>query len=154
MGDNVEYEYSFKVEDLSFYIEYCEQNNYEKIEESIQVRTLYKKNDKTMARVTKKTENEITKMFLDFKDDVLNDQILIERKESLELEFKDEKAVDSILDYLHYKKDTVLERTRIVYKKDNVIFELDSYKSPEKMYVVAIEGNKEDVGKVYNEIKG
>jgi len=150
---NKEYEYSFKVKDLKPYIDYCINNNYELLEENKQVRTLYKKKDKTMARITSKEKNGITKLFLDFKEDFLSDEDLIERKESLAIEFNDEKAVFSILDFLEYKKDIELSRTRMVYKKDKVIFEIDSYNSPEIMYVVAVEGDKEEVDKVYKEIK-
>lgn len=150
--ENMEYEYSFKVKNLDIYIDYCKNNNYEKIEENIQTRILYRNKNKTMARITKKEKNKDTKLFLDFKDDILNDEVLTERRETLPLEFNDEEAAESILNFLEYKKDTILVRTRIVYKKDNVIFELDNYKSPEKMYVVAIEGKKEDVDQVYNEI--
>ena len=150
---NKEYEYSFKVRDLKPYIDYCKNNNYELLEENKQVRTLYKKKDKTMARITSKEKNGITKLFLDFKEDVISDEDLIERKESLAVEFNDEKAVFSILDFLEYKKDIELSRIRMVYKKDNVIFEIDSYNSPEIMYVVAVEGDKEEVDKVYKEIK-
>ena len=53
---------------------------------------------------------------------------------------------------LGYKKDKVLSRTRIVYKKDGVKFELDSYTSPEIIFVVGIEGNKEKVDFVYKEV--
>ena len=151
--ENTEYEYSFKVESLDSYIEYCRKNNYDKVEENKQTRILYRNKNKTMARVTKKEENELVKLFLDFKDDILNDEVLVERKESLPLEFNDEEAVESILKFLEYEKDTILVRTRTVYKKGNVEFEIDDYKSPEKMYVVAIEGKKEDVDEVYNEIK-
>lgn len=149
----MEYEYSFKVDSLDKYIDFCITNNYKKIEENNEIRTLYKKEDKTMARVTKKEANKNIKIFLDFKDDVLTDDILIERKETLPLEIKDEEAVDSILNYLNYKLDKVLNRTRIIYKKDNVVFELDNYILPDKMYVVAVEGKKEEVDIVYNEIK-
>lgn len=53
---------------------------------------------------------------------------------------------------LEYKKDITLIRDRIVYEKDNVTFELDIYSSPEKMYVVAIEGKKDKVDNVYNSL--
>ena len=121
----MEYEYSFKVDKLDLYIDYCEKNNYKKIEENKQTRILYRNKNKTMARVTKKEKNEDIKLFLDFKDDILTDEILVERRESLPLEFNDEEAVESILEFLEYKRDTILNRTRIVYKKGDVIFELD-----------------------------
>ena len=150
---NKEYEYSFKVKNIKPYIDYCENNNYELVEENKQVRTLYKKEDKTMARITSKEKDGNIKLFLDFKEDLLSDEDLIERKESKALEFSDLDSVESILDFLEYKKDIELFRTRIVYKKNKVIFEIDSYKSPEEMYVVAVEGDKEEVDKVYEEIK-
>ena len=63
------------------------------------------------------------------------------------------KAVDSILDMLEYTKDKTLIRTRMVYKKRNVIFEIDKYDAPEVMFVVAIEGEKEDVDRTYAIVK-
>ena len=45
-----------------------------------------------------------------------------------------------------------LERKRYVYNHKNVIFEIDKYTVP-TMNVVAIEGKKEEVDKVYNELK-
>lgn len=149
-----EYEYSFKVLDLGSYIEYCEKNNYIKKEESLQEIILYKNINKTMARIITKEINGNRKIFLDFKGDDESDKILKIRKESLPLELLDSnrEAVDSILDILGYKKKKVLARKRIIYYKNDVVFELDSYTSPEVMYVVGIEGNKEKVDDVYNKL--
>ncbi|MFV0250086.1 MAG: hypothetical protein ACK5HP_03535 [Bacilli bacterium] len=58
----------------------------------------------------------------------------------------------SIIDFLGYKEDKILDRTRYVYQKDDITFELDSYNSPEVMFVVAVEGEKEKTDSVYNEI--
>ena len=62
-------------------------------------------------------------------------------------------AVLSMLEFDFYKE---LDRVRYVYTKDKVIFEIDEYLKPE-MKVVGIEGNKEEVDKIYkvleNEIK-
>lgn len=148
-----EYEYSFKVKDLKPYIDYCKLNGYELIEESSQKRTLCRHDNKTMARITIKGKNGIIKKELDFKDDILTDDVLIERRESKAIVFDDDEAVDSVLEYLGYRKDTILLRERIVYKKNNVVFELDNYESPDKALVVAIEGEKEAVDKIYLEIK-
>ena len=97
-------------------------------------------------------ENGILKS-LDFKDDIISDDVLIERRESKDIKFDDLEAVESILDFLNYKKDNTLIRTRLVYKKGNVKFELDNYELPESSFVVAIEGNKEEVDNVYEEVK-
>jgi len=100
-------------------------------------------------------KNGNKKTLLDFKDDNQADEILKVCRESLPLEVTDEnkEAVDSILDFLEYKKDKVLIRNRVVYKKGNVTFEIDKYDSPDVMFVVAIEGEQEAVDKVYNFIK-
>ena len=150
-----EYEYSYKVKELKPFIDYCKKNNYEFVSENMQVRTLYKNVNKTMARITKKVNNGIEKTVLDFKDDNLNDEVLSVSRETIPLEVTsdNEEAIFSILDMLEYKKDKVLERTRYVYEKNQVTFELDEYTSPEVMCVVAVEGEKEEVDKVYDEIK-
>ena len=147
-----EYEYSFKVKSIEPFINYCIENKYELKEKTNQTRTLFRKNDKTMARITIKVENGNTTKQLDFKDDILSDEILIERRETLPIKFESDQEIESILDFLNYKKDTVLIRERIVYNKNNVIFEIDKYQSPTEELVVAIEGNKEEVDKVYKEI--
>ena len=149
----MEYEYSFKVKEIDPYIEYCKNNGYEFIEETNQSRTLYRNTNKTMARITIKEKNGVTKKLLDFKDDNINGDILIERRESQSIEFTDDDAVESILNFLNYKKDNTLIRKRYVYKKGNVKFELDDYDAPEKAFVVAIEGEKSEVDKVYEEVK-
>ena len=64
----------------------------------------------------------------------------------------DMKALNSILDILGYKENVHIERTRIVYKKDTVKFEIDKYIKPEKMCVVAIEGEKVIVDEIYDYI--
>lgn len=145
-----EYEYSFKVSSLNPYIDYCKKNNFEFVEETNQSRTIYRNSNKTIARITIK--NGILKS-LDFKDDIISDDVLIERRESKDIKFDDLEAVESILDFLNYKKDNTLIRTRLVYKKGNVKFELDNYELPESSFVVAIEGNKEEVDNVYEEVK-
>ena len=97
----MEYEYSFKVEKIDPYIEYCKNNGYEFIEETNQSRTLYRNTNKTMARITIKEKNGVTKKLLDFKDDNINGDILIERRESQSIEFTDDDAVESILNFLN-----------------------------------------------------
>ena len=51
---NIEQEYSFKVTNINPFIKYCKDNDFKKIEKTEQVRTLYKKEDKTMLRLTVK----------------------------------------------------------------------------------------------------
>lgn len=150
-----EYEYSFKVIDLNPYIEYCESNNYEKTEETSQTRILYKNVNKTMARITTKEKNGNKKTVLDFKDDNESDDTLKVCRESLPLEISESNkdAVDSILDMLGYEVKKTLIRKRVVYCKDGVTFELDDYTSPEIMFVVGIEGQREKVDIVYKELQ-
>ncbi len=149
----IEYEYSFEVMNLQPFIDYCENNNYKLIEESCQTRVIYRNENKTIARLTLNELNGNVVKKLDFKDDKLSENDLIERRESLALVYKDESAVQSILEFLNYKKDNTIKRFRKTYEKQGVKFELDHYFQPKDMFVVAIEGEKYEVDKVYNLIK-
>ena len=151
----VEYEYSFKVNDIEPYINYCIEKGFEKIKEYNQIRTLYTCNNNILARITTQEEKGVTSIVLDFKDDNDSDEILKVSRETIPLVVnkQNKESIYSILDILGYKVKKELIRKRYEYKKDNVIFEIDNYTSPEIMHVVAIEGLKEQVDKVYNEIK-
>lgn len=147
-----EYEYSKNVRGLKKYINYCEKNGFQLKETTIQNRTIYRKNDGTMARITINLINGIARKELDFKEDKLSKEELIIRKESLPISFDNEEAVNSILDFLGYKKDNTLIRTRYVYIKGKAKFELDAYSEPKKAFVVALEGEKDLVDKIWKEI--
>lgn len=151
----MEYEYSFKVDSLDEYKEYCEENGYEKRLEYDQVRELFTSDNKVLARITTAKTGENTDVFLDFKDDDDSDKVYKESRETIPLKVTDENrgAIDSILNILGYKKKKHLVRTRYIYKKGRVKFEMDDYREPEIMHVVAIEGDRDEVTKVYNEIK-
>ena len=148
---NIEQEYSFKVTNINPFIKYCKDNGYKKIEKTEQVRTLYKKEDKTMLRLTVKKSGRKVIKEMDFKQDILSDDVYIERKESLPITYEDDEAVNSIIDFLGYKKDIELVRTRYVYEKNKVKVEIDDYASPEKMLVVSVEGSNAE--KLYNTFK-
>ncbi len=145
----MEYEYSFNVKSIRKYVNYCVENGYKFIEKNNQIRTIYRKNNGTMARITIKNKKKI---FLDFKEDKLTGETLIQRKETPMIQISKLSDAEEILDFLEYKKDNTLDRTRQVYEKGGVKFEIDSYRQPEKTYVVAIEGVKEEVDKVYKEV--
>lgn len=151
---NQEYEYSFKVRKIEPFIEYCVNNNYELQKEYEQTRTLYKNGGKIMARITKNIYESEEIEILNFKDDNLSDNALKVSRESNDLKITDENRdfVTSLLDILELNESKKLIRTRFVYKKNNVIFEIDKYTTP-AMFVVAIEGLKDEVDNVYNELK-
>ena len=88
---------------------------------------------------------------LDFKEDKISSSDLNIRKESASISFDDENEVKSILDFLEYKKDNTIIRTRTVYKKENIKFEIDEYEYPKKYFVVAIEGEKMATDLIYKE---
>lgn len=147
-----EYEYSFEVKSLDKYIAYLEDNGYTKLSESEQVRTVYHHNNGTIARVTiDDCGGKIVKT-LDFKQGG-ESGLLNVREESKAIEFIDDEAALSILDFLGYKEKIVLHRKRYVYTRDGVKCELDKYTSPFISCVVAVEGKKALVDKVYSEIK-
>ena len=64
----------------------------------------------------------------------------------------DYSTIESILKTLEFKLVADNIRTRYVYKKNEIKFEIDDYKIP-KAQVVAIEGNKEEVDQLYFKLK-
>ena len=52
--NSIEQEYSFKVTSIRPFLLYCKNNGFKKVEKTEQIRTLYKKEDKTMLRLTEK----------------------------------------------------------------------------------------------------
>ena len=144
-----EYEYSAKVKDIEPFINYCKENNYELINKTAQKRVLYRNSNKILARVTIIEDDKSKNIFLDFKDENESDDVLKISRESGKINVTDNmdfvKSVLSMLEFDFYKE---LDRVRYVYVKNKVTFEIDEYIKP-KMKVVGIEGNKEEVDKVY-----
>lgn len=151
---NREYEYSFKVKEIKPFIDYCINNNYELKKEYEQTRILYKNGGKVMARITKNIYKDEKIEILNFKDDNLSDSVLKVSRESKDLVITDENRefVQSLLEILELKESKKLIRKRYVYVYNNVIFELDKYTNP-VMNVVAIEGKKDQVDSVYDDLK-
>lgn len=150
---NNEYEYSFKVKDIKEFVQYCTINKYEKKEEYLQTRVLYKNGGPIMARVTENIYNDRSEKVLNFKDDNLNDTTLKISRETKDLMVTDENQefVNSLIEILGLTNKKVLKRKRYVFKKNNVKFEIDEYIEP-VMNVVAIEGLQEEVDVVYKEL--
>lgn len=148
-----EYEYSVKVKDIEPFINYCKENKYELINRTSQKRILYRNNNKILARVTTIEEGKSKNVFLDFKDENESDNILKVSRETGKINVTDNMDfVKNILSMLEFDFHKELNRVRYVYAKNNVKFEIDEYIKPE-MKVVGIEGNKEEVDKVYKILK-
>lgn len=150
---NKEYEYSLKVKDVSEFIKYCNDNNYVKEDEYLQTRTLFKNGGPVMARITENEINGKAEKILNFKDDNLNDNTLKISRESKDLivTSENEEFVESLLQILDLNNKKVLKRKRYVFVKEYVKFEIDEYLEP-IMNVIAIEGIKEEVDKVYESL--
>ena len=58
----------------------------------------------------------------------------------------------SLIEILNLNTKKVLKRKRYVYEKENVKFEIDEYIKP-LMNVIAIEGKKEEVDRVYKKLE-
>ena len=147
-----EYEYSFIVKDIKPYINYFEKNNYKKIKEVEQYRKVYENihNKNIISRIT--TEDNIT--VIDFKNtsNKNNDLNISSESKSLEINEGNKEFFNSMLETLDFKQTADNHRIRYIYQKDNVIIEIDNYISP-KMYVVAIEGERNKVDKVFKELE-
>lgn len=147
----MEYEYSFNVTDIVEYLKYCEENNYKLLSKTKQVRTIYRNNNGTMARITVEQGDKTTNK-LDFKEDKLTNNVLSIRKESKSIEFDNVEDCEDILNFLNYHKDNTLIRERYTYQKDKVLFEIDIYIEP-KALVVSLEGDKFEVDKAYKSLE-
>lgn len=146
-----EYEYNFKVQSIEPFINFCKQNGYKEKQISTQNRVVYEnKNKKTMlARITTDIKNNKETTVLDFKN-VDNKNINFKiSNESLPIKVtsKNKKAIMSILQTLEFEEVANNFRTRYVYEKNNVEFEIDDYTKPQ-MKIVAIEGDRNEVEKV------
>ncbi len=146
-----EYEYNFKVQSIEPFINFCKQNGYKEKQISTQNRVVYEnKNKKTMlARITTDIKNNKETTVLDFKN-VDNKNINFKiSNESLPIKVtsKNKKAIMSILQTLEFEEVANNFRTRYVYEKNNVEFEIDDYTRPQ-MKIVAIEGDRNEVEKV------
>lgn len=150
-----EYEYSYKVTSIKEFIKYCESNNFIKISETTQTRTLYKNDTYIMARITIEEDNlkHTIIEYLDFKENNETNQELKIRKETdiLNLNNENKAFAKTLIEFLNLKVDKELIRTRYTYQKENVKFEIDDYINP-KMKVLAIEGNSEEVNKINQEL--
>ncbi len=150
-----EYEYSFKVESVEPYIDYCIDNGYTKTKESIQNRIVYQSlnNEHLIARITSTIVNDENEEILDFKNFSEKHKELQVSDESIPLKVDDNNRaiVMSMLEVLDFEEAADNTRKRVVYQNDDVIFEIDEYITP-KMNVVAIEGNKEKVDLIYEEV--
>ena len=150
-----EYEYSFKVKSIEPYINYCKDCGYEKIEVVKQNRKVYenKNSDHIIARLTTEEKNGIKETVFDCKNVGEKLKSLNISNESLPMLVSDDnlEIINSLLNVLEFYEAANNFRTRYVYQKGGVKFEIDDYTSP-KMQVVAIEGNESEVEDVYKEI--
>ncbi|HBP43225.1 MAG TPA: hypothetical protein DD621_00840 [Clostridiales bacterium] len=150
-----EYEYSIRVNDIQPFIEYCKSNGYKKISENKQNRAVYEHRDNRhiLARITKTETDGKTVTIFDCKNSSAEIDGLKIAKESKELELDDrtEDIIKSMINVLNFEQSADNYRIRYVYKLNDVKFEIDDYIKPQ-FKVVAIEGEKNQVDKVYQEI--
>ena len=109
-----------------------------------------KYNNDLLARLTTEEENGERITILDFKNVNFHKKGLSIANESKCLEVTEENRdfVESLLNVLEFYKSADNFRTRYVYEKDNIKFEIDDYTVP-PMKVVAIEGEEREIKKVY-----
>ncbi len=107
-----------------------------------------------MARITTEGNKDTVVTSINFKDENESNDILKASRETSSLNITEENKefIMSMLAILEFNKFKTLERKRYVYKKNNAKFEIDEYSAPEEMYVVAIEGEKEEVDSIYEEV--
>ena len=153
---NLEYEHSFNVKNIEPYIDFCKNNGFVEISVVSQNRIVFenKHNNKIIARLTTEFFDNNNTCHIDFKNVSSKQGDLNISTESMPLKVKakNKDVVLSILSTLDFVEVANNLRTRYVYTKENVTFEIDDYTRPQ-MKVVAIEGKKEEVEFVYNQVK-
>ena len=148
-----EREYHTKIESIDTAKRFTTIHNFNLIFSAEQNITIFRNENKTMARITENICSSWSSTLLDFKEDKLGESPLSIRRESKAMEISDIDATMSILDFLGYKKDNSLKRNRWVYTRGDITVEIDEYLEPETSFVLSIEGNDYDgVDKLYNEI--
>lgn len=151
----IEYEYNFKVDDISVVTKFCEKDGFVLVSKTSENRVVFenKQNRKIISRLTT-TFGESDKVTVwDFKNVGKNDNLLKVSKESetMKLDEAGIKIARSMLEVMDFEQSADNLRTRYVFEKGDVKFEIDDYTRPE-MKVVAIEGEKTQVDKVYQEL--
>lgn len=150
-----EYEHSFKVESILPYLEYCKEKGYTELDSVTQNRVVYENSnsDHIIARITTETVGGKERTVFDCKNVGSKRKDLNISSESIPMELTEEtkKIVLSMLEVLEFYVAADNLRTRYIFIKEGVTFEIDDYKRPQTQ-VVAIEGKEEAVEKVYKEI--
>lgn len=150
-----EYEHSFKVESILPYLEYCKEKGYTELDSVTQNRVVYENSnsDHIIARITTETVGGKERTVFDCKNVGSKRKDLNISSESIPMELAEEtkKIVLSMLEVLEFYVAADNLRTRYIFIKEGVTFEIDDYKRPQTQ-VVAIEGKEEAVEKVYKEI--
>lgn len=151
----IEYEYNFKVDDISVVTKFCEKDGFVLVSKTSENRVVLenKQNRKIISRLTTTFGESDEVTVWDFKNVGKNDNLLKVSMESetMKLDEAGIKIARSMLEVMDFEKSADNLRTRYVFEKGDVKFEIDDYTRPE-MKVVAIEGEKTQVDKVYQEL--
>lgn len=151
-----EYEYSMKVKSIKPYIAYCEKNKYKLESVTKQNRIVYENNysKDIIARITTTIIQGKKTCVFDCKNVSTRAKALKISTESIPMKVTkgNRQSIESMLNTLNFYEAANNTRKRYVYNKKGVKFEIDDYISP-AMCVVGIEGKKDEVDKVYKEIK-
>lgn len=151
----IEYEYNFKVDDIGVVTKFCEENEFVLVSKTSENRVVFenKQNRKIISRLTTNFGESEKVTVWDFKNVGKNDNLLKVSKESeaMVLDESGIKIARSMLEVMDFEQSADNLRTRYVFEKGDVKFEIDDYTRPQ-MKVVAIEGEKSQVDKVYQEL--
>ena len=148
-----EYEYTFKVDDVTPYIKYCEENGFKKKSVTKQNRKVFENQNAKhiIARITTTIQDGKENIVLDFKNVGNKSKNFKISEESLPLTIKkdDIKTILNMLEVIDFSLSADNHRTRYEYIKDDIKFEIDDYTIP-PMKIVAIEGDDKKVEEILN----
>lgn len=148
-----EYEHSFKVTSIEPFIEFCKKNGYRHVSVSSQNRKVYESdyNPHLISRLTTERVRNKTNVYFDFKlsENEIEGKKISQESQTLIVTEELMLFVKSALNILSFRLVADNFRTRYVYEKGGLTFEIDDYTLPE-MKVIAVEGSKEAVENLCN----
>lgn len=150
-----EYEYSFRVEYAEAYHAFCIKSSPDKISVQSLRRRVYKDGSLIIARITEEEDEGKSRIYFDFKEDTIDSTLIKHVKESPEMEVDEANLseVEKLLSTLGFALSIDLDKKRTRYHYKGMHIDIDEYTSPEAAVVVEIEGIKESVDKMYQEMQ-
>lgn len=151
-----EFEYSFTVDSVIPYHDFCAKNSDQTVEVTQMRRKVYKNGSSTIARLTWEVDPQNKKLFyIDFKEDSKDSDLVKHVRESKKMILSEDRcaAVERLLAKLEYHLTADLDKQRSSYWIADVRVDIDTYHLPTKAFVIELEGEPGVTKRLYTRMK-